>query len=159
MVILECPTKVSGRLQVVLDWLRTIWGPKTCKTWFFGWTYGKSLRRSGLDLRSLKNYENLEIFQKSYFFKLVWKSFLEISCTLWTLKARKHLKACFWACLRSLTPKKHPWMARRHSNSGIVFHSTSRMQTAGFSGYPTTVPGRPHVVFNRLTDSYQGYCS
>ena len=73
---------------------------------------------------------------------------------LHTLKARKHLKACFWAWLRSLKPKKHPWMARRHSNSWIVSLNISDANGTGFSGYPTRVPGRPQVVFNRFTDSY-----
>ena len=105
-------------------------------------SYGKSLNRIG----------NLETISKIIFSQ----TFMKIipGDPLHTLKARKHLKACFWAWLRSLKPKKHPWMARRHSNSWIVSLNISDANGTGFSGYPTRVPGRPQVVFNRFTDSY-----
>ena len=153
MVILECPTKVPGRLQVVLDRLRTIWGSKTCKTWFFGWTLTENRSAgSGPDLRSLKNDENLDTFSKIIFFQTCLKTIPRDP--LHTLKARKHPNACFWAWLRSLKPQKHPWMARWHSNSWIVSLNISDANGTGFSGYPTRVPGLPQVVFNRFTDSY-----
>ena len=108
----------------------------------FGWnSYGKSLNRTG----------NLEKNQNHIFPNLYenhsWRSPAHS-------EGPQTPKACFWAWFRSLKPQKHPWMARWHSNSWIVSLNISDANGTGFSGYPTRVPGRPQVVFNRFTDSY-----
>ena len=119
MVILECPTKVPGRLQVVLDRLWTIWDSKTCKTWFSAEILTEN-RSTGSGISKK--------FQKSYFSKLVmyenhsWRSPAHS-------EGPQTPKACFWAWFRSLKPQKHPWMARWHSTSWIVSLNISRMQT------------------------------
>ena len=115
-------------------------------------SYGKSLRRIGSGSEKSKKWWKPRNISKFIFFQTCLK--IIPRDLLHTLKARKHLKACFWAWLRSLKPKKHPWMARRHSNSWIVSLNISDANGTGFSGYPTRVPGRPQVVFNRFTDSY-----
>ena len=91
MVILECPTKVPGRLQVVLDRLWTVWGSKTSKNMFFSeiraGSTGESLRTpgSGPDLRpnSQKILKKVRKNEKTRFSKIVRKSLLGVPCTLW----------------------------------------------------------------------------
>ena len=127
MVILECPTKVPGRLQVVLDWLRTIWDSKTSKTWFSGeiLTENRSIG-SGISKKN-KN----RIFPNLYE-NHSWRSPAHS-------EGPQTPKACFWPWFRSLKPQKHPWMARWHSNSWIISLNISDANGTGFSGYPTRV--------------------
>ena len=140
MVILECPTKVPGRLQVVLDWLQT---PKPAKHDF---------RQKFLRKIAQPDRESRTIFKNHIFPNLYenhsWRSPAHS-------EGPQTPKTCFWAWIRSLKPQKHPWMARWHSNSWIVSLNISRMQTGqNFRDIQLGFPERPQVVFNRFTDSH-----